>query len=64
MVSLLFYLRKYKSDRVGRSMIYVRITIDGMRSEFSKGRTYYISNILFASKKGTFKLPQTMSNLI
>ena len=38
MVSLLFYLRKYKSDRVGRSMMYVRITIDGKRSEFSTGR--------------------------
>ncbi|TMU56734.1 site-specific integrase [Flagellimonas algicola] len=43
MVSLLFYLRKYKSDRVGRSMIYVRITIDGKRSEFSSGRKVHPS---------------------
>ncbi|WP_421824844.1 site-specific integrase [Flagellimonas oceanensis] len=38
MVSLLLYLRKYKKDRVGRSTIYVRITIDGKRAEFSTGR--------------------------
>ena len=38
MVSLLLYLGKYKKDRVGRSTIYVRITIDGKRAEFSTGR--------------------------
>ena len=43
MVSLLFYLRKYKTDRIGRSMIYVRITINGKRSEFSTGRKIHAS---------------------
>ncbi|WP_036385292.1 site-specific integrase [Muricauda sp. MAR_2010_75] len=43
MVSLLFYLRKYKKDRVGRSTIYVRITIDGKRAEFSSGRKVHPS---------------------
>lgn len=43
MVSLLFYLRKYKKDRVGRSTIYVRITIDGRRAEFSTGRKVHPS---------------------
>ncbi len=38
MVSLLFYLKKAKSDSAGRAMIYVRITIKGRRSEFSTGR--------------------------
>ncbi|AEM72337.1 integrase family protein [Allomuricauda ruestringensis DSM 13258] len=41
MVSLLFYLRKYKKDRVGRSTIYIRITVNGRRSEFSTGRKIY-----------------------
>lgn len=43
MLSLLFYLRKYKTDRVGRSMIYVRITVNGERSEFSTGRKIHPS---------------------
>lgn len=43
MVSLLFYLRKYKKDRIGRSTIYVRITIDGKRAEFSTGRKVHPS---------------------
>ncbi len=38
MVSLLFYLKKAKADSFGLAMIYVRITIDGGRSEFSTGR--------------------------
>ncbi len=43
MLSLLFYLRKYKTDRVGRSMIYVRITVNGERSEFSTRRKIHPS---------------------
>jgi len=43
MVSLLFYLRKYKQDRIGRSTIYVRITIDGKRAEFSTRRKVHPS---------------------
>ncbi|MCE2612307.1 site-specific integrase [Flavobacteriaceae bacterium D16] len=43
MYSLLFYLRKYKTDRVGRSMIYVRITANGKRAEFSTGRKVHPS---------------------
>lgn len=38
MVSLLFYLKKSKADRVGRAMIYLRITIDGNRVEMSTHR--------------------------
>lgn len=43
MFSLLFYLRKYKKDRVGRSMIYVRITVQGQRAEFTTGRKIHPS---------------------
>ena len=43
MYSLLFYLRKYKADRVGRSIIYVRITVNGQRAEFSTGRKVHPS---------------------
>jgi len=43
MYSLLFYLRKYKTDRVGRSIIYVRITVNGKRAEFSTGRKVHPS---------------------
>lgn len=38
MVSLLFYLKKSKADREGRAMIYLRITVNGRRAEFSTGR--------------------------
>lgn len=44
MVSLLFYLRKYKTDRVGRSIIYMRITVNGKRAEFSTGRKIHPSS--------------------
>jgi len=43
MLSLLFYLIKHKTDRVGRSMIYVRITVNGERSEFSTRRKIHPS---------------------
>jgi len=38
MLSLLFYIKKHKTDKVGRAMIYIRITVNGKRSEFSTGR--------------------------
>ena len=41
MVSLLFYLRKSKSDSEGRAMIYLRITVKGKRSELSTRRKTY-----------------------
>ncbi|SNZ00145.1 site-specific integrase [Flagellimonas pacifica] len=41
MVSLLFYLKKSKADSEGRAMIYLRITVDGKRSELSTGRKTY-----------------------
>lgn len=44
MLSLLFYLRKHKKDRVGRSMIYIRITIDGKRAEISTGRKVHAND--------------------
>ncbi len=43
MVSLLFYLKRAKSDSIGRAMIYARITIEGRRSEFSTGRKIHPS---------------------
>ncbi len=41
MVSLLFYLKKSRTDREGRAMIYLRITIKGQRAELSTGRKTY-----------------------
>ena len=41
MLSLLFYIKKHKTDKVGRAMIYIRITVNGKRSEFSTGRKIY-----------------------
>src|SRR5690606_4454083 len=38
MLSLLYYIKKHKADKVGRAMIYMRITVNGKRSEFSIGR--------------------------
>lgn len=38
MLSLLFYIKKHKTDKAGQAMIYIRITVNGKRSEFSTGR--------------------------
>ncbi|HEA30688.1 MAG TPA: hypothetical protein ENH91_11975, partial [Leeuwenhoekiella sp.] len=34
-LSLLFYIKKSKADSTGKTNIYLRITLDGHRSEFS-----------------------------
>lgn len=36
-LSILFYQKKSKTDRNGKAPIYVRITIDGVRADFSSG---------------------------
>ena len=37
-ISLLFYIKKSKADRNGKTNIYLRITLDGRRTEFSVHR--------------------------
>ncbi len=37
-LNILFYPKKLKSDTDGKAMIYVRVTINGKRAEFSLGR--------------------------
>jgi len=41
-ISLLFYIKKSKADRNGKTNIYLRITLDGRRSEFSIHRKTHI----------------------
>ena len=41
-ISLLFYIKKSKADRNGKTNIYLRITFDGRRSEFSIHRKTHI----------------------
>ena len=35
-VSILFYIKKSKADNLGKASIYLRITVDGKRSEIAK----------------------------
>ncbi|MGC1205280.1 MAG: Arm DNA-binding domain-containing protein [Flavobacteriaceae bacterium] len=37
-LSLLFYIKKSKADRNGKTNVYLRITLDGHRTEFSVHR--------------------------
>ena len=37
-LSLLFYIKKSKADDLGKATIYMRITLDGQRAEFSVHR--------------------------
>lgn len=41
-ISLLFYIKKSKADRNGKTNIYLRITLDGRRSEFSIHRKIHV----------------------
>ena len=36
-LSILFYLRKYKVGNDGKSPLYARVTIDGLKDEISTG---------------------------
>jgi hypothetical protein len=38
-LNLLFYLRKAKTKKNGEAPIYLRITVDGIRTETSAGRS-------------------------
>ena len=40
-LSILFYLKKHKPDKVGRVMINLLIIVNAKRSEFSTGRKVY-----------------------
>ncbi|MFH4965451.1 site-specific integrase [Gaetbulibacter sp. M235] len=42
--SLLFYIKKSKSDSLGRANIYLRITVDGKRAELSINRKIHVNN--------------------
>lgn len=42
-LSLLFYIKKSKADAAGKTNIYLRITLDGLRSEFSIHRKTHIN---------------------
>ena len=41
-LSLLFYIKKSKADSSGKTNIYLRITLDGRRSEFSIHRKTHV----------------------
>src|SRR5690606_7739655 len=41
-LSLLFYIKKSKADAAGKTNIYLRITLDGRRSEFSIHRKIHV----------------------
>ncbi|WP_338358537.1 site-specific integrase [Yeosuana marina] len=43
-LSLLFYIKKSKSDKFGKANIYLRITVDGKRSELSIRRKIHVDN--------------------
>ncbi len=54
-LSLLFYIKKSKADISGKTNIYLRITLDGRRSEFSIHRKVHI-------KRWNSKAQQAMGN--
>ena len=63
---VLFWLRKSKTDENGQSPIYVRLTLEGRRSEFSLGRKVQSTKWLPKAgiAKGTSEEARTLNNYI